>query len=179
MVERAHGVVLISDPAALNHTWPGVSPAANFAPNPVKSAWLGCAMAAPVAFYAFVFAAGLHHAYLHGWRTIPRSAFMLLVSYKTKAMGLIIEELRRLEDSPSDALLVSILILAAHGPIIGGAYSNAFVHPISPLAKTQNLDFYGNLDFSGAHMDALRLLVSRKGGLGRIQLYGLAETVAL
>jgi hypothetical protein len=155
------------------------SPAGNSALNPVKSAWLGCAMAAPVAFYAFILAAGLDHAYLHGWGSIPKSAFMLLMSYKTKAMGLINKELRRLEDSPSDALLVTILILAAHGPIIGGAYLNELIHPLSPLAKTQNLDFYGNLDFTGAHMDALRLLVSRKGGLGRIQLYGLAETVAL
>jgi hypothetical protein len=60
---------------------------------------------------------------------------------RRKAMSLMNEELRRLEDSPSDALLVSILVLAAHGPIISGAYLDELIHSLSPLAKTQNLDF--------------------------------------
>jgi hypothetical protein len=132
-----------------------------------------------VAFYSFIFAAGLHHAHLHGWRGISRSALILLMSYKTKAISLVNEEPRRLQDIPSDALIVSILILAAHGPKIGQAYSNELIHPLSPLSKTQNLDFYGNLDFVDTHMEALRILVSRKGGLDGIELYGLAETIAL
>jgi hypothetical protein len=138
-------------------------------------------MNAPVAFYSFIFAAGLHHAYLRGWKGIPNSAYTLLLSYKTQAIKLINEALRRVDDEPSDSLLVSILILAAHGPRSRSLDEDGCepVHPPSLLAKAQNLDFYASLDFDRLHMDALRVLVSRRGGLAKIGLYSLAETIAL
>jgi hypothetical protein len=136
-------------------------------------------MANPVAFYAFVFAAGLHHAYRHGWDNVSNRAYDLLFSYKTKAIGLINEALRKIDIEISDALLVSILILAAHGPRTNTEEPRPEPHPPSPLAGTQNIDFYAGLGTDPLHMDALRVLVARKGGLRSIELYSLAETIAL
>ncbi len=134
----------------------------------------------PVAFYSFVFAAGLHLAYEHGWNNIPTRAHDLLFSYKTRAIGLVNEALQQVDLDISDALLVSILILAAHGPRAIGVEEDSVVqHPLSPLAGTQNINFYGSLRFDGLHMDALRLLLSRRGGLHTVQLYSLAETIGL
>ncbi|KAJ9614313.1 hypothetical protein H2200_002449 [Cladophialophora chaetospira] len=163
---------------AVKYTWPGVSPFGHPSSNQVARAWLGCAMANPVAFYSFVFAAGLHHAYEHGWDNIPNRAYGLLFSYKTKAISLVNEALQHIKTETSDALLVSILILAAHGPrrIVVSEESRE-QHPLSPLANTQSIGFYGSLRFDGLHMDALRLLLARKGGLHTIQLYSLAETI--
>jgi hypothetical protein len=137
-------------------------------------------MANPVAFYSFVFAAGLHHAYEHGWDSIPTRNYDLLFSYKTKAISLINEELHKIDVDISDALLVSILILATHGPrTTNPGKGSPRLHPVSPLAETQNFDFYGSLRFDGFHMDALRLLIARRGGLQTLELYSLAETIAL
>lgn len=168
------------DLLAINLTWPGVSPFGRSTDsNPVRNAWLGCAMDAPLAFYSFVFAAGLHHAYLRGWKGIPSSAFTLLLSYKTQAIKLINEALQRVDDEIPDHLLVSILILAAHGPRSRSLDDAEPVHPPSPLANAQHLQFYAALDFDRVHMDALRVLISRRGGLSEIKLYSLAETIAL
>lgn len=52
-------------------------------------------------------------------------------------------------------------------------------HPQSPLAKTQNLDFYGKKRVVPAHKQASYLLVRQTGGLESIKMYGLADTLAL
>ncbi|KIW62570.1 hypothetical protein PV04_10732 [Phialophora macrospora] len=165
---------------AVNHTWPAVSPFGQLSSNPVRRAWLGCAMANPVAFYAFIFAAGLHHAYEHGWDKIPTWNYDLLLSYKTKAISLINAALQKVDVDISDALLVSILILAAHGPRVPspGTVSPP-QHPPSPLVGVQNINFYGSMRFDALHMDALRILIARRGGLQTLELYSLAETIAL
>ncbi|KIW93435.1 uncharacterized protein Z519_06040 [Cladophialophora bantiana CBS 173.52] len=164
---------------AINHTWPGVCPFGYAASHPVRRAWLGCAMDFPVAFYSFVFAAGLHHAYLHGWSRISKTAYNLLFSYKTKAISLVNEALQKVDVEISDALLVSILILAAHGPAATSCDKEPPEYPVSPLANAQDLDFYGSLRFDELHMGALRILVARRGGLKNIQLYGIADMIAL
>jgi hypothetical protein len=164
--------------AALNYTWPRVSPFGRPATNPVKRAWMGMAMANPVSFYSFVFAAALHHAYEHDW-VIPTSASKLILSYKTKAISLVNDAIQTIDVEISEALLVSILILAAHGPrAITGESETSTAEAVSPLAKTQNIEFYSRLGFDSMHINALRVLVKRRGGLSSIQTYGLGETIA-
>ena len=92
-------------------------------------------------------------------------------------MTLINEQLQHPESFPSDALLVSILVLAVHGPKPDAMYEHS--HPRSPLATTQNLDFYGNMTFVAAHMQALYILVKQRGGLDAIDMHGLADTIVL
>jgi hypothetical protein len=137
-------------------------------------------MSNPIAFYSFVFAAGLHHAYAYDWDKISNRSYDLLLSYKTKAIGLVNKALQNIDTEISDALLVSILILAAHGPRVSTAAEDSSPpHPPSPLAGLQNLYFYGSLRFDGLHMAALRHLIARRGGMQTIEMYSLAETVAL
>lgn len=169
----------VSLPLAMIHTWPGVAPAPPNIPNPVKRAWLHCALNSPMAFYSFIFAAGFHQSFLRQ-DTDPQSRSSLIgLSYKTQAISLINEHLSELSETPSDALIVSILVLAAHGTKIDPDRSLGLTHPISPLARTQNLDFYASLEFGDAHMKALTHLILQKGGLDTIQLWGLADTIAL
>ena len=136
-----------------------------------------------MAFYGFVFAAALHHDHLHG-RIPDRQTGLLQLTYQTQAIRLINDMLRHTAANntpPSDALLMSILILAVHGQRQATTTDppSRQVHPQSPLAKAQNLDFYGSLAFTPMHLAALHMLVERKGGLDKIELYGLADTLAL
>jgi hypothetical protein len=52
-------------------------------------------------------------------------------------------------------------------------------HPQPPLAKAQNLDFYGKKRVVPAHKQALYLLVRQTGVLESVEVYGLADTLAL
>ncbi len=174
---------------ALKVTWPGVYPLnAPRGENPVSRAWLQCALGSPMAFHAFIFAAALHHTYLRGKAELlnSRALELLQLSHQTRAIQYINTLLAGTGGGPpSDDLLISILILAAHGP--AEAQKALWVsqpesepcHPTSPLAKAQNVDFYGSLGFVPAHMRALYTLVEQKGGLDKIDLYGLADTLAL
>jgi hypothetical protein len=172
---------------ALKITWPGVCPATpSTGQNPVSRAWLQCALGSPMAFHALVFAAALHHTYLRGKADLldGHSMDLLQLSHQTRAIQYINALLSGNKGAPpSDALLISILILAAHGPAEGLTtdceLDSEPSHPPSPLARAQNLDFYGSLGFVPAHMHALHILVEQKGGLDKIGLYGLADTLAL
>jgi hypothetical protein len=82
-----------------------------------------------------VFAAGLHYAHALGWFRVKRSVSTLLLAYKTKVIGLINEVINGTTKCHPDALIVSILIMAAHGPKIGSPYFAGRIYPIPPLAN--------------------------------------------
>jgi hypothetical protein len=134
-----------------------------------------------MAFYALIFGASDHRVYLRGPHSTADSAALLRLSYKTQAIKLINElinkRLHKCGRDSVDALLISVSVLAVYGGERDTAMKHA--HPQSPLAKAQNLDFYGKKRFVPAHMQALYLLVRHTGGLESIKMYGLADTLAL
>lgn len=128
-----------------------------------------------MAFYSFVFAAGMKLAHRRGGKEAHDAGALLRVSYQTQAITFINAQLQDPKEPPSDALLLSILILAVHGPNADATYGDS--HPQSPLATTQLLDWYGNMTFNPLHMQALYMLVKQRGGLDAIDLYGGADTI--
>jgi hypothetical protein len=134
-----------------------------------------------MAFYALIFGASHHRVLLREPHSTADSAALLRLSYKTQAIKLINElinkHLRKCGRDSIDALLISICVLAVFGSERGAAMEHA--HPQSPLAKVQNLDFYGKTRFVPMHMQALYLLVRQTGGLESIEMYGLADALAL
>jgi hypothetical protein len=134
-----------------------------------------------MAFYALMFGASDQRAYLRGPHSTADSAALLRLSYKTQAMKLINElinkRLHKCGRDSIDALLISVSALAVHGSERDTGMEQA--HPQSPLAKVQNLNFYGKRRFVPVHMQALYLLVRQTGGLESIKMYGLADTLAL
>ena len=145
--------------------------------NPVVHAWLQSCMRSETCYYAFVWAAALHQEFLLGKHISSYSTFLLRQSYKTQAISRVRSEISSLHGLPSDDLIVSILILAAHGAKRDRHIDHS--HPKSPLAKSQLLDFYANLEYEHTHQDALYQLVARKGGLENVETCGLAETLQL
>jgi hypothetical protein len=134
-----------------------------------------------MAFYALIFGASDHRVYLRGPHSTAESAALLRLSYKTQAIKLITDlvnkRLHKCGRDSIDALLISISVFAVYGGERDAAMEHA--HPQSPLAKAQNLEFYGKKRFVPAHMQALYLLVRQTGGLESIKMYGLAHTLAL
>lgn len=92
-------------------------------------------------------------------------------------MKLINEQLQQSGRDFTDALLISISVFAVYGSERDAPSDH--VHPQSPLAKAQDLDFYGKKRFVHTHMQTLYLVVEQTGGLESIKPYGLADTRAL
>jgi hypothetical protein len=163
---------------ALAFTWPSLFPSASSgAADPVGSVWLDCAMHSPMVFYALMYGAGDHQVYHRNGPSTAKSAALLRLSYKTQAIKLVNEQLQQCGRDSTDALLLSISVLAVYGSERNAKTEH--VHPQSPLATAQNLDFYGRKRFVPAHMQALYLVTQQTGGLESIKLYGLADTLAL
>lgn len=130
----------------------------------------------PLAFYCFVHAASLHRSYLHSDRGGPE-ALLLRLSYRTKAIRLLQESLRK-GDPLTDDLIVSVASLAAHCPTTSGEFTRVQQISKSPLATAQSLDFHGSVSLSEAHSKALQRLMAQRGGVTTVRMTGLPAAIA-
>lgn len=134
----------------------------------------------PIAFHSFIYATTLHMLDAHKGQEIVTNAPMLRLEHKTRTIALIKDTLAMQQDPhtpPSDALIMAIAILAIHGsrdPVI-----HPHVHPQSPLAEAQNLHVYGNMVNDESHVKWITYMIMQKGGLDGLELYGMADTMAL
>ena len=135
------------------------------------------AMEWPVAFHAFIYATTLHLLCAYNGRELIDSAPLLRLSHKVETIKLVNEQLHNLEGAPPDALIMAVAVLSVHGSRDDTPYPE--VHPISPLAKAQNLHVYGNMVNEEKHIRGIMLLITQKGGLDGMELYGMADTMAL
>ncbi|KIW15533.1 hypothetical protein PV08_05581 [Exophiala spinifera] len=164
---------------ALTFSWPNTVPVKcrDRNSNPVKREWLQCAMQWPVVFHAFIYATTLHLLCVYQGRELIHSAPVMRLQHKGQVIKLLNEHLRHLEGPPMDALIMSIAILAIHGEYDATVYPE--IHPVSPLAKAQNLHVYGSMINDEQHVHAILMLIMRKGGLDAMELFGMADTMAL
>ena len=80
---------------------------------------------------------------------------------------------RKPEDQNLDALVHSILWLAANERTAGQVSTEPDKSPFSPpLTSRQWLNFYGTLDFDPTHWHAAVELVAQRGGIGALKTYG-------
>ncbi|KIW35457.1 uncharacterized protein PV07_02153 [Cladophialophora immunda] len=189
---------------ALSYSWPNTVPVKRSLSNmnPVKSAWLKCGMEHPVAFHAFVYAASYHILCAYNGREINDSAPLLRLSHKVETIKLVNEQLQSLSLSlpkrkqrdyntsrengsgigatttaPTDALIMAVTIMSIHNTRDETPYPK--VHPTSPMAKVNNLHVYGAMVNDEKHIQGILLLVSQKGGLEGLEMYGMADTMQL
>lgn len=145
--------------------------------NPVSSAWLQCAMQHPVAYHAFIYGATLHLLSIYNGRELTKSAPIMRLSHKIQTIKLVNEQLRNLDGPASDALIMAVVIMSIHGSRDDTVYPK--VHPRSPLANSQYLHVYGNMVNDEQHIQATLMLINQKGGLESIEVFGMADTMAL
>jgi hypothetical protein len=163
---------------ALVHTWPSTVPAKGSLTlaNPVNSAWLQSSLQYPVVLHAFLYAASLHLSMLCKAQEMASTCWLRFDQYR-RAIALVNKHIRELEGPPSDALIMAVTTLAVHGRM--GEVSRPECHPPSPLATQQYIHVYGQLLPEETHIQGLRMLLRRKGGIDKIETYGMAETLAL
>jgi hypothetical protein len=89
-------------------------------------------------------------------------------------------EVAQNDEYASDEVLLSMVTLAAHGngeiphvPNLKRSWTT------SVLSTAHNIDYYGGMETSWAHINALQLLVFRRGGLHMIKLKAAAIAIQL
>ncbi|KAK5031560.1 hypothetical protein LTR13_007549 [Exophiala sideris] len=102
---------------------------------------------------------------------------LIRLSHKTETIKLVNQQLRSLDGPASDALIMAVAILAIHGSRDETVHPE--VHPPSPLASAQNVHVYGNMINDEQHTQAILVLIEQKGGLESLELFGMADIMAL
>ena len=136
-------------------------------------------MSSPASFYTIIFAGATHNAFSHAATTIPKENITLRLAFKTQAIKAMNEEIQALRGDPSDELLLAIITLGVHGTGESLVPPEKPTTPLSPLATAQNFQYYGCMTWETAHIEAVRHMVKQKGGLGKINMPGLANAIAL
>lgn len=160
---------------AITYLLPGLIPdGENHTVNPVSKAWFSTGLEHPLVFHALVFAGSIHLDFLRTSRIFPNSPQAL--SHKL----VVIQKLKEIMNDPGkaqrDEVILAILVLSSHESTDPSRVrSNPFV---SPLKNAQWLNIYGNIAYVPEHMKAVLDLITIRGGLEKLELHGLAETIA-
>jgi len=142
--------------------------------NSVSKAWLSTGLEHPLVFHALVFAGSIHLDFLRSSKIFPNSPRAL--SHKL----IVIQNLKEIMNDPDkahrDEVILAILILSSHETEDS---SQARRNPFdSPLKSAQWLNIYGNIQYVPEHMQAVLNIINMRGGLEKLELHGLAETIA-
>lgn len=141
--------------------------------------WHSRMMNEPALYHAFIFAAAVHLDTLRRSNKLSNSPEIL--AQKIQAIRLVSQSLSKTDpkEVPSEDLLLAIVALA-HNEMQNIPPSDSMYSPFSPPLKlAQWINVYGNMSIIYAHVDAIRQIVDMKGGLDKIEMHGLAETISL
>jgi hypothetical protein len=98
------------------------------------------------------------------------------LSHKLVVIQKLNEALSDPNQASRDEIILAILILASQEVFLSKTgHSSPFNSPFRSLSW---LDVYGNFKFVPQHTKAVAELVTMRGGLENLELYGLAEIIA-
>ena len=147
--------------------------------NAAKAEIMQPVMTSPVAWYAVIFAGATHNAYRHGPQGPPKQNNELRLLYKKKAISCILDDVRQNGDKISDATLLSMITLAAHGTGESLRGSNAKRQSLPFLSHVHDVEYYASMDTGWEHLNAVYCLVDKRGGLQTIEVKSLAICIQL
>lgn len=171
---------LTTFPIAITVLWRGLRPRGdNGTISSLGAAWFQETNQRPIVMHAMLFGAQVHLDVLQSPRISIHNPVALY--HKVQTMRLLKEELKNQGDIPLDDIILAILTLSANEvETVANNIIEKEISPFnSPLANMQWLNVYGSITHLGAHVVAMRSLVSRRGGLENIELNGLAEVLSL
>ncbi|PVH80073.1 hypothetical protein DL98DRAFT_419234, partial [Cadophora sp. DSE1049] len=154
--------------------WPGLGPQSQ-----MPTAWFRKAWEKPILMHALAFGAIVHMDVLRSPRISLENPLRLF--HKVQTMTLLKEEMKNPDGTALDDVILAILALSTNEvETVANHMKEKVRSPFnSPLASIQWLDVYGSITHVKAHTLAMRSVVARRGGLEKIELPGLAETLSL
>jgi hypothetical protein len=153
---------------------PGLTPdeAAPSEVDPLSKAWFTSSLRTPLLFHALIYVGSNHLDFMRWSNIFPNAPEPL--SHKL----IVIQKLNQALSDPHQALrdeiILAILILASEVFISKKGNGSPFN---SPLRSLRWLNMYGNYKPVPQHVKALADIITMRGGLETLELYGLAEII--
>jgi hypothetical protein len=153
---------------------PGLMPdeAAPGEVDPLSKAWLTSGLRTPLLFHALIYVGSNHLDFMRWSNIFPNAPGPL--SHKL----IVIQKLNQALSDPGqasrDEIILAILILASEVFISKKGNSSPFN---SPLRSLRWLNMYGNHKSVPQHTQAIADIITMRGGLETLELYGLAEII--
>ncbi|EXJ73806.1 uncharacterized protein A1O5_03568 [Cladophialophora psammophila CBS 110553] len=141
-----------------------------------KKAWRQAAVQYPFLFHCQVMGAAGAALSLCEDEVAARYLSLKRLEHQMIAIKLIREELHLINSGrsePSDELIMAILNLVTSSGDVNEAPGDE-VHPKSPLAQAQPV---GRVKLNDTHLQAVHMLIKRKGGLQGLQSYALGYMI--
>ncbi|KAG4438807.1 hypothetical protein IFR05_005698 [Cadophora sp. M221] len=159
---------------SITYLLPGLISDGSKAERSLCRAWFSSGLKHPLLFHALAFAGSIHLDFLRHEKIYPDSQVAL--SHKLTVIQTLNEVLKDPQTAASrDEIILAILILASHETMNMSRAKSSPFH--SPLRKAQWLNVYGNFRHVPEHLAAVMELLSLRGGLESLELYGLAEII--
>jgi hypothetical protein len=148
--------------------------------NALKKDVMKGAMQVPVTWYTVIYAGATHNAFNYNLGYSPRFNEVLRLTYREKAIRHLKDEIAKSDGVVRDEVFLSLVTLSAHG--YGDIPKDPSRHKSwtsSCLGHAHNVDYYGAMETGWEHMNAMRVLVAKRGGLQNIKLKAAGLAVQL
>lgn len=164
---------------AYDVVWPGlVSEAMPATMNRPQIALRMAATHCPALFHTHVVSAVTLFSRSCWTSHLTKDVYAATACHRRQANFLVKHEIENLAVVPSDELMLATLSLAAAARPIGTQDPSSMKF-LSPLATAQSLHVYGTMNIESAYRKVLFFMLEQRGGLGHVQLCGLAEGIEL
>lgn len=165
--------------------WPGLVLGAGgraWTKEDAANAWLPRAMSNKALYTAFLYGAAGHmqtRKRLECAQVAPQTREEKLEQIICESVT--IKQLNKLMKDPSqstcDEIILAVLCMAFNRIDYSG-WNTPDSWPKAPLRNLQWLDVYGGLSLNDQHIKGLLALIESKGGIDKVELPGLAETIS-
>lgn len=127
-------------------------------------------MHAPLACYSVMMASILYYAFDTGHSELPHRDQLLCLSYQTKIISLIQDDIRANGGSPSEAGLLGIATLIVHGGWADRRFIHDKVQERKAFGTANDMHYYSGFELDRSHWKMLSQFVQNRGGPSALKL---------
>ena len=138
-------------------------------------------MANPLVWYSALMSSMTHHAFMRGEKVMPRDREMLRLSYRTKALGLLQEDIQNNGGMPSEQGMLAISTLIVHGGDWQDAEKFTYdeYNARKPFGNANDMNYYSSIYLDTSHWPSLVRFVRQSGGAANVKLAPMAGVFAI
>lgn len=138
-------------------------------------------MTQPLVWYSAMMSSMTHYAFVKGHKIMPKDHEIMRLSYRTKTLGLLQEDIRDHGGLPSEQGMLAISTLIVHGGTQQDAdrfmYDDFNVK--KAFGRANDMHYYTSIYLDTSHWPALARFVKLRGGAGNVKLAPMAGVFAI
>ncbi|KPI34511.1 uncharacterized protein AB675_11048 [Cyphellophora attinorum] len=135
----------------------------------------------PLAWYSTLMSSMTHHAFASGTQTMPRDREIIRLSYRSKTLELLQEDIRTHGGLPSEEGVLAISTLIVHGGDKDAAEKFTYddFNAKKAFGKANDMHYYSAIHLDTSHWPSLANFVRLKGGAANVKLSFMGGVFAI